>query len=412
MPRGYPHSVTVREQYHVGYSLKHRANEPTYFVYFRSPDGRRLERDTKQTSLKKATDAAHAIIAEEYAPTNAAEAVSWDEAVARLRGKAVADGIRATSVAYYEKLVRLIRNSYRSTSGPADISPGMAEAWKRTFTTTKTRRGELPSPHTVFSLVRGFRALWQNWFIEQLDICPGNPWEDVTPPKTDKPEVRVIDEAVLADFLRWIDDRYSGWALPRLFLETKAVTGCRLMDLCEVKSAQLRDGRLEFRAEQTKGRKARSVPLPPGLYARLEEFKGPTYLWESYPSGLITAVRKMGCPTHRIKADFVPGRLYHWIETLFLEYSQEHPDEPRIHSHQLRKRALTAAWEQGIDPRKAAIAIGCNPDTVMKHYVKLDEQAVTDEVVRQLAERLRAPTKPPADFGLKAADSSAKPSAR
>lgn len=51
------------------------------------------------------------------------------------------------------------------------------------------------------------------------------------------------------------------------------------------------------------------------------------------------------------------------------------------------------AWEHGIDPRKAPIAIGCNPDTVMKYYVKLDEQAVTDEVIRQLADCLGAPKK-------------------
>jgi len=99
-------------------------------------------------------------------------------------------------------------------------------------------------------------------------------------------------------------------------------------------------------------------------------------------------VKKLGCPTHRIKDDFVPRRLYHWVETLFIDYGEAHPDRPHIHSHQLRKRAFTAAWEHGIDPRKAAIAIGCNPDTVMKHYVRLDEQAVTDDVMAQLAGRL------------------------
>jgi hypothetical protein len=35
--------------------------------------------------------------------------------------------------------------------------------------------------------------------------------------------------------------------------------------------------------------------------------------------------------------------------------------------------------------RKAAIGIGCYTGTVMWHYGKLDEQAVTDEVMGQLA---------------------------
>jgi hypothetical protein len=50
-----------------------------------------------------------------------------------------------------------------------------------------------------------------------------------------------------------------------------------------------------------------------------------------------------------------------------------------------------------IDPRKAAIAIGCNPDTVMKHYVKLDEQEVTDEVMGKLAGCLASKPKKPAE---------------
>ena len=34
--------------------------------------------------------------------------------------------------------------------------------------------------------------------------------------------------------------------------------------------------------------------------------------------------------------------------------------------------------------QRYAIAIGCNVDTMMQHYVGLDEQAVTDEVFAQL----------------------------
>jgi integrase len=228
--------------------------------------------------------------------------------------------------------------------------------------------------------------------MDKLGICTGNPWQDVEPPKTDKVEVKVIDDDTLTHFLAWLDERFHGWPLPRLFLETKAVTGCRLMDLCGIESSQLRDGRLHFRAEQTKGRKARSVRLPPGLFARLDGIKGKTYLWESQPQGLKDALKTMGRPAHRIKPDFAPARFYYWVTTLFLRYREANPDRPAIHSHQLRKRAFTAAWRNNIDPRKAAIAYGCNVDTVMRHYVQLDEQAVTDEVTEQLAATL-APKK-------------------
>jgi integrase len=372
--------------HHVGYSLKKVRNEPTYTVFFRAPGGARHKRDTNQTGLERAKRAAEAIIDEEYAPAkHAAEVVTWDEAARRIRERAAADGLRGPSIDYYCKLVRRIHRFYSATAGPADISAGMADTWKKTFAATPSRRKKLPSQHTVFSLVRGFSALWQSWFMDRLGICPGNPWQDVEPPKTDKVEVKVIDDDTLTHFLGWLDERFHGWELPRLFLETKAVTGCRLMDLCGIESGQLRDGRLHFRAEQTKGRKARSVRLPAGLFAPLDAIKGETYLWESQPQGLKEAVRKMGRPAHRIKPDFVPSRFYYWATTLFLDYRAANPDRPAIHSHQLRKRAFTAAWKNNIDPRKAAIAYGCNVDTVMRHYVQLDEQAVTDEVTDQLA---------------------------
>jgi integrase len=392
MPRSAPFAHTAHGR-HVGYSLIKLKNDPTYTLYFRSPDGRRLKRDTNQTGMEKAKIAAAAIIDEEYAPkAEPVRVVTWDDAVKRIKETAAADGIRGTSVDYYLKLIRGIRKMYSVTAGPADVSAGMAEAWKKTFSITPTRRKKLPSQHTVFSLVRGFSALWQSWFVEKLGICPGNPWAQVEPPKTDKIEVKVIEDDTLAHFLEWIDTRFSGWELPRLFLETKAVTGCRLADLCGIESSQLRDGRLHFRPDQTKGRKARSVLLPAELAVKLDAIKGPTYLWESQPAGLKEAIKRMGRPSHRVKPDFVPARFYYWVETLFIDYGKANPDKPKIHSHQLRKRAFTKAWSAGVDPRKAAVAYGCNVDTVMKHYVSMDEQAVTDEVTEQLSGSL-APKK-------------------
>ena len=374
---------------HVGYSLKKVNNEPTYTMFYRTPDGKRAKRDTACTAMERAKTAAAAILDEVYAPHSVTvKPATWAEAEERIRTTAVSDGLRGPSIDYYLKLVRRIRTFYEATNGPADISESMAETWKKTFATTPTRRKKLPSQHSVFSLVRGFSALWQSWFVEKLGICPGNPWQDVEPPKTDKIEVKVIDDDTLTHFLGWLDTRFFGWQLPRLFLETKAVTGCRLMDLCGLESSQIKGGRIHFRADQRKGRKAASIQLPAALAAKLDAIKGPTYLWESQPAGLKEAVKKMGCPTHRIKPDFAPKRFYHWVETLFIDYREANPDKPAIHSHQLRKRAFTKAYHAGISEREASIAFGCNPDTMHKHYVALDEQQVTDKVLDKLANAL------------------------
>jgi hypothetical protein len=228
MAKSFPHSHIAHGK-HVGYSLKKVNNEPTYTMFFRTPDGRRAKRDTNCTAMERAKVVAVAILDEVYAPAAVTvRAATWDEAVEQIKTTAATDGLRGPSIDYL-KLIRRIRTFYSATSGPSDISESMADTWKKQFASTLTRRKKLPSPHSVFSLVRGFSALWQSWFVDKLGICPGNPWADVEPPKTDKIEVKVIDDT-LTHFLNWIDERFSGWELPRLFLETKAVTGCRLYE--------------------------------------------------------------------------------------------------------------------------------------------------------------------------------------
>ncbi len=65
MPRAFPHSDVFNGTV-VGFNVKKRPNEPSYFVYFRSSAGKRVERDTNQTAIAKAIEAAKAIIRKEY----------------------------------------------------------------------------------------------------------------------------------------------------------------------------------------------------------------------------------------------------------------------------------------------------------------------------------------------------------
>ena len=233
-------------------------------------------------------------------------------------------------------------------------------------------------------MIGGLSALWQKWFIEDLKILAGNPWQDVEPPKADKLEVRVATDDMIEHLYRWIADRFGDWSFPKLFLSTKAYTGCRLMDLCALKSAQLREGRLIFPPDLTKGRKERAVPLPDDLYQALDAFKGKTWLWEHYPTGLKAALQAKGWPTHQLNPEFDPQRLYYWVGLLFSDYHKKYPDLPKLTSHMFRKRAFTRAWQAGVDPRRASITYGCNVDTLMQHYVAMDEQQVTDDVFAQL----------------------------
>ncbi|MBX9582547.1 MAG: hypothetical protein K2X87_19755 [Gemmataceae bacterium] len=94
MPRADPRSHVAHGKL-VGYNLKKRGNDPCYYLYFRGADGRRLERDTRQTAVQRAHTAAHAVIDAEYAPaTVARDAVTGDEAERRLKDEAKANGLR------------------------------------------------------------------------------------------------------------------------------------------------------------------------------------------------------------------------------------------------------------------------------------------------------------------------------
>lgn len=388
MPRTYSHSHLCHGQL-VGFSVKRFAHSETLFACFHSKDGRRLQRNTNQSRIGQAIEAARLLIEKEYEPVKAEiDGVTWDKAVERLKARLSRSGNRASTLGYYLKLIRMVRKHCES-SGPGDITAEMAAEWRDWMMGTPGRRKKLPSAHYVASLVVGMSSLWQRWFVEDLKILTVNPWHGVEPPKADKLPVKYATDELIEHFYAWIAERFGEWPFPKLFLSTKAYSGCRLMDLCGLKSGQLRAGRLVFPADLTKGRKERAVPIPKDVFAALDAFKGKTWLWEKYLPGLKVALKARGVPTHQLNPEFSPQRLYFWVETLFADYRKANADRPVLTTHMFRKRAFTLAWQAGVDPRRASIAYGCNVDTLMQHYVLMDEQQVTDDVFDQMHESKR-----------------------
>jgi hypothetical protein len=203
VPRAYPHSHLCHGRL-VGFSVKIFGNSPTYTACFLAPDGRRLKRDTNQTRIGQAIEAARRIIEAEYAPApERPDKVGWDEAVERLTRRLSTSGNRSTTLGYYLKCLRLVRAMYREIDGPADVSPGIAAAWRDTMMTTKSRRKKLPSAHYVAGLLGGLSAIWQKWFMENLKIVPGNPWADVEPPKADKLPGKYATDEQITQFYAW-----------------------------------------------------------------------------------------------------------------------------------------------------------------------------------------------------------------
>jgi hypothetical protein len=57
MPRSYPMAATIDGR-HIGYNLTKVGDQPSYTLFYKSPDGRRQKRDTKLASIEKAKSAA------------------------------------------------------------------------------------------------------------------------------------------------------------------------------------------------------------------------------------------------------------------------------------------------------------------------------------------------------------------
>jgi integrase len=174
--------------------------------------------------------------------------------------------------------------------------------------------------------------------------------------------------------------------MPRWFFGVKALTGCRLEDICNLRSDQLQDGRLVFGADLTKNRSERHVVLPADLYAALSGYKGETYLWEKYPPELIEVNRQKGFPTHRQNPEFSPRRLYLWVVQIMQDYQKQTGND--LSSHDFRKAAFTRAAEKDVHPKRAAVAFDVTPETMLRYYTATEKKRTADEVLGELAEDL------------------------
>jgi integrase len=237
---------------------------------------------------------------------------------------------------------------------------------------------------SVDSRVRSLKAVFR-WFLG-MRLVDANPFEKVTPPELDRHEVKYVPEADVQAFFAWLEGRFPGWAMPRMFFSVKAATACRLEDLCSLRPDQLRDGRLVFTADTTKNRSERHAILPPDLYAELEAYRGENYLWERYPAELREAIRKKHAPTHRLNPEFSPRRPYLWVVALRQDYQKATGND--LSSHDFRKAAFTRAAEADVHPKRAAVAFDVTAETMMRYYTATEKKETADAVLSELRGKL------------------------
>jgi hypothetical protein len=396
MPRPWPDHVPLPDGRTVGFRLKRRGE--VWQVFFADPAGDYHELSTGANRKADAYPVAAKLILAAYLPTVPRDQrkTTWDEVLAELSASAT---IRASTRADYLSVVAILRRTVE-TDGPGDVTAETANRFKRFYAAGTFRRSNKPgakefprSPNRVRGVLRKLSALWSKHFRE-LGYVRANPWEEVAPPPLVRKTPDVPADDTVAAFFAYLAERFPKWPTLRLFCELKALSACRTFDLCQLRSDQVRGGRLVFDADQVKGRAGRSLPLPADLSAALEAVKGKAYLWERFPAEAAAHRKARGRGAGAHAGGFDPRSLAHTIGNVFREFNRSRPGRPRLLPHGLRRRAITLATlaTQSVDA--AAQAIGVNPATARAHYLDARRAFDSDALFTKLAGVLRPQAEP------------------
>lgn len=363
----------------VKFGLKRRTRDPYYLVRFVGREGRRLEKSTGQASLKRAKDVAATVINEEYHPKSTTILTTWDKAIELMIAAMTAQNLRQPSIDDYLLAIRNLRKVHSASKGPVDISSDLAKKYKL------ARQAQGISVHTLAGNINKLSVIWAKWLIKECKVVSMNPWDEVQMPKVDKLDPRYItlDEEIA--FFDWLKKRWNNWRLPILFFTVKGLVGCRITELCSLLTADLKDGRIIFEAGTTKGRKTRRPKLPDDVLKELVALGGRVFVWERYSEQLraIYASRKLKC----VVKVFTPARLRRFIQNEVVEYCQSKKADPDFRSftaHDFRGTAMSKAVTSGATVDQAALAFGCHAETMKKHYLKLEEQDISDAVLDRI----------------------------
>lgn len=396
MSRPFEDFFEVPDHGKVGYTLSKRGS--FYMVRFIDRKNRYVRKTTGMTERNEARIEAGRLILRAYRPEQFEKLapLTWDELLQKLETAMTVNGNRPRSYDAYACALHAIRDALPETTGPHDIGPDEAQRFKEQFLSTGFKKSKAKdaviherSKVSFNCYLRHARSIWSKWFKE-LKMAGPNPWKSVAFAKVDKKTPEAPDEDVLVEFFQFVRNRYPGWDMPILFLQTKCLVGCRLMDLCSLRSDQLRHGALIFGSENLKTRDFRRVPLPPNLYRALDDLKGETFLWERYPEQCYACLTAQGKhrAAVRLHMQFTPKNFSEFIVKLFRWFQKA--TGKRLRSHMLRKRAITLLFAEGVPAQVAAKMLGMDVQTAQKYYLDMDK-IDTSKKFSEFADKLIPP---------------------
>jgi hypothetical protein len=370
MGRKWPEHFQLPDKRYVGYSIKRRGK--VFVVRYETAEGNHERKSTGKDTLAAALTEAAKLVLKAYGFGGRRGPVTWDDVDEKLRQALTVNNNRRRTYEDYASVIRVLR-AIVHTDGPADVDATKAKTFVADWITGTYTRGKgegsvaYARRHTgLNSYVRKLRSLWSKWLTKQFGLVTTNPWTCVDYDKTDAPVAEYPEEEAIEDFLKWVSEQYPGWELPILFLQTKAVLGRRLEDICSLRSGQLANGSLTMDSEQLRAHTYRRVLLPAELYAKLDALKGETYLWERYSLELREVLHRQKRHARKLVETFSPSAMYWFANSLFRDYNKTH--ERKVRSHDFRRRAIDMAFNSGYDFDTAARMFGLDHLTARRYH--------------------------------------------
>lgn len=388
MAKTRPHSAQIGEGTNaigVRYSHHERTGSEFLQVEFNGPDGKKVRKSTTgtlrggQPDQQFHTDAArHIVRAFQSMMPQAAQKKTWaealDEAIETMEA-------RPDTVSGYRIAVQRVQEFLPDVKYPADMTEELAQRFGRLLLSTPYSRGKSTvkrkrTPVTLSMYVRTLSGLWGHF--KELGIIRNNPWGEVRIPDFKKAAPYVPTEEHISKFFGYVKARYPQWDSLHALLTLKLCTASRSHDVTQLLSDQIQPtdqgGKLVFAADQTKTKAERYVPLSKELFQQLQSVKGKTWLFEN----IVKDWPKYRPGRNAIPTTYSPKKVQAMMENVFQEYSDAHPDVPRITPHDFRRRTITLMVKklQSID--LAAQVLGVTPPTVRASYLNAQRAFDTD----------------------------------
>jgi integrase len=282
------------------------------------------------------------------------------------------------------------RRMFPEATTPADVTPAMAQAYKH------GRMKANVSPWTVKGNLAVLKAAFGKRLGKELGILSSTPFANVTLPKCDDPDVRLVTADESKALVEWLSKRWSDWKLPLTYLEVLATTGWRATETAAIREKDLLgDGHIRVVAENCKTRRHKYGYVPPGLYADLTACAADGWAFGRFSDQLrrlLLLWKKRPSHAARVK-DFRPKRFVQWLQDELVHFRVGREGD-HFTLHDFRRTAITDLQMAGVSEKETSLMVGATPEVIRKHYEKLEAMTIAKRAVeRRLAAALRSKTR-------------------